>query len=880
VHIDLSTVTVRQLQKDRHLEKVEKLTRLHNKAVEEEQMFALVDKLRVSIDNKALNVRREGDITWVEGLVETASLIQDDAMLISSIHQTEFRKMVKAELESLGHRNNEAGAMVSRLRFCQESWNALRVAHAGKNLKRVDTETYEQFVTAEGKWIKAVAALSMERGQIGLRHVEFAHVLRVQEVMELFTKCTEQMHSFYDYLSSQCWRLRYVPMMEALHITGMFLGPGPSVQESVLVRAFPSMHAIKVNTDHQPELITGAHTETLQIRPSQGGPSSWIETVQNFLLDTRKAVQAQVTRGVEGVRDGTIFKRTADHTCQVTILALQMSWSNKLTLNPGKAQHSACQQEVKTHVQSLFDVYGQSTKASILQRRKFQSLVIVSHTWRDALDAILLDMHDHETAELLTQMPCLQIYKYDDKNEDLIVHYGPYAYPYGFEFLDGSLITPGLPTSWKYNLFLLSCLESKTCGFIRSKDNYSRKETTLQDLARMYGQYCDTIDCRVVQPIEQLNKCVEGATQGRWWLVLTHVDRLSSQTMNMVAKAVLRCMLALPSKAHVLPGRSGAQIVLSRLPGIFFMGSSNHVKEYVPAQLAAALRTRTLGSCRPHRQIFATVQLEAMGFERSAFLAALLNCAYGLLQLLLPLPRHPCLKFNVMKEVIMEAVSIVKDLSTKAEIERAARSRPTTPSSAQVDIRPDTTTRPDSALTRVSVSTTNSTENDGFDIDIRAVALAFLRHNRRMLNAEEYLYCVDAARQVFGDTVTNFSNLALDVAPDPAFSLQVESVLNGMQQSATKMFIDKCCSLLDCLKCDNRPVVLVGPPQTGKSHCIKIVSHALTLDLKSVVRDAMPRTATKFLAPLAYFSSPTYAPFGHDSGDYVVHFCSDCLTLC
>ena len=305
------------------------------------------------------------------------------------------------------------------------------------------------------------------------------------------------------------------------------------------------------------------------------------------------------------------------------------------------------------------------------------------------------------------------------------------------------------------------------------------------------------------------------------------------------------------------------------------MGSSNYVKECLPAELAAALRTRTLGSCRPHRQIFAAVHLEAMGFERAAFLAALLDCTYRLLQLLLHLPRHPCLKFNAMKEVIMEAVSIVQDLRMKADIERAARSRPTTPSSAQIDIRPDSATRPDSA--RISVSTTNSTEDDGFDIDIRAVALAFLRHNRRMLSAEEYLYCVDAARQVFGDTVTNFSKVADDVAPDPAFSLQVETVLNGMQQSATKMFIDKCCSLLDCLKCDNRPVVLVGAPQTGKSHCIKIVSHALTLDLKSVVRDAMPRTATKFLAPLAYFSSPTNAPLGHDSGDYVVYFRLDCL---
>ena len=870
VHNDVAVLTIGQLQRDRQFEKAEKLTRLHNKAVEEEQMFALVDRLRSSADTMALSVRREGDNIWVERLVEIASLIQDDAILISSIHQTEFRKMVKVELESLGRRNNEAGAMVSRLRFCQESWNALRVAHAGKNLQCMDTQTYEQFVLAEGKWIKAVAALSMEKGHIGLRHVEFAHVLRVQEVIELFTKCTEQMNSVYDYLSSQCWRLRYVPMMEALHITGMFAGPGPSVQESVLIRAFPNMHAVKVNSDHRPELITGAHTETLQLTPSQAGPSSWIETVQNFLPDVRKAVRAQLNRGVMGVRDGTIFKRNADHTCQVTILALQMSWSNKLTLNPGKAQHLACQQEVKTHVQSLFDMYGQSTKASILQRRKFQSLVIVSHTWRDALDAILIHILDHETAEMLTQMPCLQIFKHDDKNEDLVVHYGPFAYPYGFEFLDGSMVTPGLPNSWKYNLFLLSCLKSMACGFVRSTDCYSRKETTLNDLARMYGQYCDTINCRVVQPIEQITKCVEGATQGGWWLLLTHVDSLSGQTMNMIAKAILRCMLLLPSKMLVSPGRSG-QISLSRSPGVFLMGSSTHFGECLPTELAAAIRTRTLGSCLPHRQIFAAVQLEAMGFERAAFLASLLDCTYRFLQLLLP-HRHPCLKFNFMKEVIVEAVSIVQDLTRQAEIERAARSRPTTPSSIQTGIRPESAKFPDSV--GLSAGTTNTTEDDGFNIDIRAVALAFLRRTHRMSSAEEYSYCLDAARQVFGDTVTNFNKLAGDVTHDPAFSLQVESVLHGMQQSATKLFINKCCSLLDCLKCDNRPVVLVGSPQTGKSHCIKVVSHAMTLDLKSVVRVAMPSTAAKFVAPLAYFSSPTDAPLGHDSGIYVIHCCS------
>jgi hypothetical protein len=225
-----------------------------------------------------------------------------------------------------------------------------------------------------------------------------------------------------------------------------------------------------------------------------------------------------------------------------------------------------------------------------------------------------------------------------------------------------------------------------------------------------------------------------------------------------------------------------------------------------------------------------------------------------------------------MKEVIVEAVSIVQDLTRQAEIERAARSRPTTPSSIQTGIRPESAKFPDSV--GLSAGTTNTTEDDGFNIDIRAVALAFLRRTHRMSSAEEYSYCLDAARQVFGDTVTNFNKLAGDVTHDPAFSLQVESVLHGMQQSATKLFINKCCSLLDCLKCDNRPVVLVGSPQTGKSHCIKVVSHAMTLDLKSVVRVAMPSTAAKFVAPLAYFSSPTDAPLGHDSGIYVIHCCS------
>jgi len=49
--------------------------------------------------------------------------------------------------------------------------------------------------------------------------------------------------------------------------------------------------------------------------------------------------------------------------------------------------------------------------------------------------------------------------------------YRPFVYNYGFDFIDGALVTPGLPTSYKYNLFLLSCLQDVACGFIQVHKN-------------------------------------------------------------------------------------------------------------------------------------------------------------------------------------------------------------------------------------------------------------------------------------------------------------------------------------------------------------------------------------------------------------------------
>ena len=104
LHYDYDTLTVQQIQASRHLEDVTLLTRVHDKAVEEEQLFALVDKLRSSVDGMALNLCREGDNVWVQGITEVASMIQDDAMLIASIKGSEFQKMVSLELESLNRR--------------------------------------------------------------------------------------------------------------------------------------------------------------------------------------------------------------------------------------------------------------------------------------------------------------------------------------------------------------------------------------------------------------------------------------------------------------------------------------------------------------------------------------------------------------------------------------------------------------------------------------------------------------------------------------------------------------------------------------------------------------------------------------------------------
>ena len=839
VHYDFDTLTVRQIQTARHLENGVLLTRVHDKAVEEEQMFAMVDKLRASVDAIALNLCREGESIWVQGIPDVAAVIQDDAMLIASIKASEFRKMVSVELESLARRNYDQNDMVSLLRFCQDSWCALRIAHACKNLPELDRHVYEDFSAAEMKWVKSLAALAMERGFIKLAHIEFAHVLRVQEVVELFTKSIQDMAPFCEYLYMQCSRLRFVPMLDAMCTAAKFVGPGPAVPEATLLRVFPNIHAIRVDFEFRPEQITGAHGESLELTPSEKGSTTFIETLRNFLPSVRRAVHASIRRALEGARDGALFKRSADFTCQTTILVLQLMWSNTLTLTPTKTQLAACREEIETHVQSLFDMYGSSTRASVMQRRKYQSLVIVAHTWRDSLAQVGEGLRDHDAIEMMTQMPCLQVYQYDDKTEELNVHYGPFTFSYGFDFLDGALITPGLPGSWRYNLFLLSCVREVACGFVQSKTCHSEKESTISDLARVFGFYSDTIDCHLNQPVEHLSQCVQGATQSGSWLLLKHIDHLSSSSINVLASAILGCIKELQAKMSVLrPTAGGASKIPIRVntsPGIFMIGHFR-IDRCLPAQLAATLRCKMLGSCLQHRRVVAKVLLQAMGFERSDLLSALLDCAYCILQLRLPSSEHHSLKFHHMKSIIRAAVAILNEDAGKIKASSA--------SSAHIR----------------SCSGEGAPNLDNFDSDVRAIAIAFLQHSHRILNEDEMMHALEAVKQVFEDAGIDVSQAEQLVKIESTFSEKASCIVTAFQQSATDAFLTKCADMMDCLKCDTRPVILVGAPQTGKTHCIKIVSHAITVDLKNPVRDALPKTYVKTIAPMAYFSTPVTAP--------------------
>jgi len=83
--------------------------------------------------------------------------------------------------------------------------------------------------------------------------------------------------------------------------------------------------------------------------------------------------------------------------------------------------------------------------------------------------------------------------------------------------------------------------------------------------------------------VQHIAQCVEGSVNGGWWLVLKHVDHLGSHTMNVLAKAILKCMQAFRSKAlRFTELKSGARVALSGSPGIFMMGFSR-VDSSLPA---------------------------------------------------------------------------------------------------------------------------------------------------------------------------------------------------------------------------------------------------------------------------------------------------------
>ena len=872
----VDTVTIRKLKHDRHLDHSELLVRLHDKAVEEAQLFGLMDKLGASGSDMALSVRREAEHIWIEGLTELASLIQDDAILISTLKASEFRKMVHVELETLTARNVDAANMVSRLQFCQDTWSAARTCSAAKHLPAVSTEVHANFESADHAWKKCLGALSLNHGghTIRLAHIDFGMVLRVQEVEGLLTKCIQDFTPLCNYLFETCWRLRFVHNMEAMHITGMFAGPGPTVSESILVRAFPNMHAIKVNEKFRPEIITGARGETLVLEPCAKDSEPWTETLARFLPSVHKAVQLQLNLALRAINDGTLFQNLSDHTCQATVLALQVSWSTILGLAPDKLQHKHCSAEVKRHLKSLLDVFSDVSDPPLVLRSKYESLVIASHSWRDALDGMQSSLQNHQTIEMLTQVPCVQVYMFDEPTGDLVVNYGPFARKYGFEFLDGSILSPGLPTSWRYHLFLLSCLNDVSCGFIRASDCHSRKETGLHDLSRIFGVYYDSVDCHITQAVDdRLVQCVQGACQGGSWLLIKHVDHLSAERMNQLANAILTCTKALRSQT-LMVNRPGLVCAASLndgiLPGIFMTGR-RQIDMALPAELAVSLRTVTLPSALQHRRIVAQVQLEAAGFERAPLLAALLDCAYSILKLRLPTIEHPCLKFNHMKQVIAGAATLFAGSQSQAQAAADMNadtqlSRNHSGEQARDD-QNQQTSEIESRASSLSNSESWIENSNCFNLSMRALVFAFLSHTKNLLEIQEFIHCLEAARQVFGDTGVDFAKIEEEALQHghPNLARQTESVLSDLQQTATPEFIKRCTTLMDYLQCDTRPVMLVGAAQTGKSHCIKVVSHALGVDLSSPVKAAVPRITTKVISPIAYFSSPTGAQSGSDA---------------
>ena len=359
---------------------------------------------------------------------------------------------------------------------------------------------------------------------------------------------------------------------------------------------------------------------------------------------------------------------------------------------------------------------------------------------------------------------------------------------------------------------------------------------------------------------------------GGSWLLLTHVDKLSNHTINVLAKAILRCIHDLKAQTHAVTTTlpSGVQIEINLSPGIFLMGRSR-IDGRLPAELAANLRPITIQTSLPHRQVIARVFLEAMGFERATFLATLLDCTYRIMQLRLPTSQHFSFKYHVMKDIIAAAVPILKDLRIDASIRKLGA------------------TRPDSAMSKQSDNdSTEETDDDDANLDVKAVLISFLSHKRRILDSVELSHCLEATRQVFKGTGIDLKNSEESLPIDSKFALQAQTVVTSMQQIATPSFINNCAALMECLKLDARPVILVGAPFTGKSHCVKVVSHALTVDLSHPVKDALPKTFTKVVAPLAYFSLPTGAPSGQDAEafdyrsvsqlhEYVQWFCrSEC----
>lgn len=853
VHVDLQKTTVTDLVRRNLLSDVSRLRQLHEMAVQEDQVFVLMDRLRASTENINVVVKEHEDLMWLEGIEDAVAECQDNSLLIEWIRQGPFANMTSRDIMKFKTRNQEALHMLHQLKYCQDSWNTLR---ALKNLDDcLSINDLGDVRTALYKWIKCIIALSRDMGVIELQSIDYPQVLRVQEVVEEMGQIYQIFQPAYDSLCQDCHRFNFVQPKDALLVASQFCSEGPTIDPNVISKCFPNIFAVKFNGRHVAMEVWGANKELVELPDDKKETWQLRRELKNFTTGLKEAIRRDILTCLVELRARQGFQGEewkTNHRVQTLMIALAIRWSETLR---GDGQKAASDADLQSRVVRAREMVmrflvggaekGASQDLSLATRRKESSLMLLSLHWRDVLDTTSHPQQPKGETSWSSDHCSRGLFLYSLQGSTLTVNFGPMTTQYGFAFSDGTHRVVCPPKSWKLALYLIACMRSCTCGVVEETSRGSAGAegpgggamSLMRHVAQACGQHLHVVECDQQPPKQELLRLPAAlASNGcNTWLCIRDPHFLDPKsTITLLAQQILSTLSALAVK----------NAATNPLPCITFMSSPSlptaisqtvPLGPYLPLDMRDTLRPFLADS--PDSRFLLEVLFQAAHFPSPVDIARQLDKAFSIVSLGI----RPLETFFLSPSSLRAVVDAAESIAHEAGVQLAPLASLHHPH-----------TRTGRERARRSSLPETGEDKDEHHAFYAATASAFLAHGRRLLSDCSYESCKWAVFFAFGPMGVEVQSV--ESHWDALFASKVQFVMQAKNLKATDKMVSNCVSLYRALRDERRPVILHGPAQTAKSKCLEVVRLARYVDLNNPGKEALTRTFSKKVAPLAYFS--------------------------